>query len=161
VSWPSTGLPSVMRSRVAGRPCHGGAADLATRARLQDSVRALGEQADADRAELERRAIAHDPGCPPDILGLDAPAWRVEVHGPPATQHSNKSTILAVYNLKNLYLLTRPIWSKPCPKLCIETCQSIHPYSRPLSSDSSPIRVLTVEGNGGTTNLRELVAGPA
>jgi hypothetical protein len=41
--------------------------DLTTRGRLQDSVRALGEEADANRAELERRAMAHDdPGCPPD-----------------------------------------------------------------------------------------------
>jgi hypothetical protein len=32
-------------------------------------VRALGEEAEADRAGLERRAMAHDPGCPPDIFG--------------------------------------------------------------------------------------------
>jgi hypothetical protein len=50
------------------------AVDSATRARLRDAVRALGEQADADRAELERRAVAYDdPGCPPDLLGPDEP----------------------------------------------------------------------------------------
>ena len=50
------------------------AVDPTTRMRLQDSVRALGEEAEANRAELERRAIAHDdPGCPPDIFGQDKP----------------------------------------------------------------------------------------
>jgi hypothetical protein len=44
-----------------------GAVDPTTRARLHDSVRALGEEAEANRAELERRALAHDdPGCPPN-----------------------------------------------------------------------------------------------
>jgi len=33
-------------------------------------VRALGEEAEANRAELERRAMAHeDPGCPLDLFG--------------------------------------------------------------------------------------------
>jgi len=50
------------------------AADPATRGRLQDAVRALGVEAEADRAELERRALAHDdPGCPPDLLGPEEP----------------------------------------------------------------------------------------
>ncbi len=48
------------------------AVDPTTRGRLQDSVRALGEEADANRAELEQRALAHDdPGCPPDLFGPD------------------------------------------------------------------------------------------
>jgi hypothetical protein len=48
------------------------AADPASRGRLQDSVRALGEEVEANRAELERRVMAHDdPGCPPDIFGPD------------------------------------------------------------------------------------------
>jgi len=50
------------------------AADPTTRARLQDSVRALGEEAEDDRAELEQRALAYDdPGCPPDLFGPDEP----------------------------------------------------------------------------------------
>ena len=45
-----------------------------TRARLQDAVRALGEEAAADRVELEHRAVADDdPGCPPDLFGPDQP----------------------------------------------------------------------------------------
>jgi hypothetical protein len=41
------------------------AVDPATRGRLQDAVRSLGEEAEANRAELERRAIAYDdPGRP-------------------------------------------------------------------------------------------------
>jgi hypothetical protein len=44
------------------------------RARLEDAVRVLGEQAEANRAELEPRAIPHDdPGCPPHIFGPDEP----------------------------------------------------------------------------------------
>jgi hypothetical protein len=64
---PTAGPPDVVdrhrwRSGVAPR-----AVDPTIRGRLQDSVRALGEEADADRAELERRAVAYDdPGCPPD-----------------------------------------------------------------------------------------------
>jgi hypothetical protein len=35
-------------------------------------VRALGEEADANQAELERCAMAYDdPGCPPDIFEPD------------------------------------------------------------------------------------------
>jgi hypothetical protein len=50
------------------------AVDPATRARLQDSVRALGEETEADRAELEQRALAHDdPGCAPDLFGPNEP----------------------------------------------------------------------------------------
>jgi hypothetical protein len=50
------------------------AVDPTTRARLQDAVRALGEEADANRAELERRAMAYDdPGCPPDRFGSHEP----------------------------------------------------------------------------------------
>jgi hypothetical protein len=46
----------------------------ATRGRLQDAVRSLGEEAEANRAELERRAIAYDdPGCPPDSFGPNEP----------------------------------------------------------------------------------------
>ncbi len=46
------------------------AVDPATRGRLHDAVRALGEEAEANRAELEQRAVAHDdPGCPPDRFG--------------------------------------------------------------------------------------------
>ncbi len=51
------------------------AVDPATRGRLHDAVRALGEEVDADRAELEQRALAYDdpgcPGCPPDLFGPD------------------------------------------------------------------------------------------
>ncbi len=69
---PQAGPPDVVdrhrgRAGVTPRP-----ADPTTRARLQDSVRALGEEAEANRAELERRAMAHeDPGCPPDLFGPD------------------------------------------------------------------------------------------
>jgi hypothetical protein len=46
--------------------------DPTTRVRLQDLVRALGEETEADRAELEQRAMAYDdPGCPPDLFGPD------------------------------------------------------------------------------------------
>jgi hypothetical protein len=59
------------------------AVDPATRGRLHDSVRALGEEAEADRAdraELECRAMAYDdPGCPPDSFGPDEPG-RSERH---------------------------------------------------------------------------------
>jgi hypothetical protein len=69
---PTPGPPDVVdrhRWRAGVTPR---AADPATRARLQDAVRALGEEAEADRAELERRAMAHnDPGCPPDLFGPD------------------------------------------------------------------------------------------
>jgi hypothetical protein len=70
---PRAGPPDVVdRYRSRGGVAPPRSADPATRARLQDSVRALGEEADADRAELERRAMGHDdPGCPPDILGPD------------------------------------------------------------------------------------------
>src|SRR6266511_801950 len=57
------------------------AVDPTRRARLQDAVRALGEEAEADRAELERRALAHDdPGCPPDLFGPDEPATSERQH---------------------------------------------------------------------------------
>jgi hypothetical protein len=71
-SQPQAGPPDVVdrhRGRAGVAP---GAVDPTTRARLQDAVRALGEEAEADRAELERRAMAHDdPGCPPDLFGPD------------------------------------------------------------------------------------------
>jgi hypothetical protein len=42
--------------------------------RLQDAVCPLGEEAEANGAELERRAIAYDdPGCPPDSFGPNEP----------------------------------------------------------------------------------------
>jgi hypothetical protein len=48
------------------------AVDPTTRGRLHDALRALGEEANANRAELERQTMAHnDPGCPPDIFGPD------------------------------------------------------------------------------------------
>jgi hypothetical protein len=48
--------------------------DPSARGRLQDSVRALGEEAEAARRELEQRTMAYDdPGCPPDIFGPDEP----------------------------------------------------------------------------------------
>jgi hypothetical protein len=57
------------------------AVDPTTRGRLHDSARALGEEAEADRAELERRAMAHDdPGCPPDIFGPDKPGTSERHH---------------------------------------------------------------------------------
>ncbi len=57
------------------------AVDPTTRGRLQDAMRALGEEADADRAELERRALAHgDPGCPPDLFGPDKPGTAEHHH---------------------------------------------------------------------------------
>jgi hypothetical protein len=57
------------------------AVDPATRGRLQDAVRALGEEAEADRAELERRAVAYDdPGCPPDLFGPDEPGTSERHH---------------------------------------------------------------------------------
>jgi hypothetical protein len=57
------------------------AVDPATRARLQDAVRALDEEAEANRAELEARAMAHDdPGCPPDLFGPDEPGTPVRHH---------------------------------------------------------------------------------
>jgi hypothetical protein len=72
---PAAGPPDVVdrhRWRAAITPPR--VADPATRARLQDSVRALGEEAEANQAELERRALAHDdPGCPPDLFGPDEP----------------------------------------------------------------------------------------
>jgi hypothetical protein len=57
------------------------AVDPATRGRLQDSVRALGEEAEANRAELEQRALAYDdPGCPPDLFGPDQPSATERQH---------------------------------------------------------------------------------
>jgi hypothetical protein len=51
-----------------------GAVDPTSRQRLQDAVRALGEEAQANRAALEQRALVHkDAGCPPDIFGRDEP----------------------------------------------------------------------------------------
>lgn len=51
------------------------AVDPATWGRLQDAVRALGEEADANQAELEQRAAGYDdPGCPPDLFGPDEPS---------------------------------------------------------------------------------------
>jgi hypothetical protein len=57
------------------------AVDPAIRGRLQDSVRALGEEAEADRAGLEQRALAYDdPGCPPDLFGPDEPGTSERQH---------------------------------------------------------------------------------
>jgi hypothetical protein len=78
-SQPQAGPPDVVdryRWRAAVTPR---AADPATRTRLQDSVHALGEE--ADRAELERRAMAHDdPGGPPDLFGPDQPGTSQRHH---------------------------------------------------------------------------------
>ena len=69
------GPPGVVdrdRWRAGGTPPQ--AVDPATRGRLQDAVRALGEEADANQAELEQRAVAYDdPGCPPDLFEPDEP----------------------------------------------------------------------------------------
>jgi len=72
---PQAGPPDVVdRHRWRSGIAPPRAVDPTTRGRLEDAVRALGEEADADRAELERRAIAHDdPGCPPDLFGPDKP----------------------------------------------------------------------------------------
>jgi hypothetical protein len=74
-SQPQAGPPDVVdRHRWRSVVMPPQAVDPTTRARLQDSVRALGEEANADRAELERRAMAHDDsGCPPDIFGPNEP----------------------------------------------------------------------------------------
>jgi hypothetical protein len=57
------------------------AVDPATRGRLHDAVRALGEEAEADRTELERRAMAYDdPDCPPDSFGPDEPGTSERHH---------------------------------------------------------------------------------
>ncbi len=67
------------RWRVGGTPPR--AVDPTPRARLQDAVRALGEEAEANRAELERRAIAYnDPGCPPDSFGPNEPGTSERHH---------------------------------------------------------------------------------
>jgi len=57
------------------------AVDPTTRGRLQDSVRALGEEVEANQAELEQRALAYDdPGCPPDLFGPDEPGTSERHH---------------------------------------------------------------------------------
>jgi hypothetical protein len=65
---PTAGPPDVVdRHRWRSGVTPSWAVDPTTRGRLQDAVGALGEEADASRVELERRAMAHDdPGCPPD-----------------------------------------------------------------------------------------------
>jgi hypothetical protein len=79
---PTAGPPDVVdryRWRAGVTPPR--AVDPSTRGRLQDSVRALGEEADANRTELERRAMAHDdPGCPPGIFGPDKPGTSERHH---------------------------------------------------------------------------------
>jgi hypothetical protein len=72
---PNAGPPDVVgRRRWRSGVAPPRAVDPTTRGRLQESVRALGEEAEANRAELEPRATAHDdPGCPPDIFGPDEP----------------------------------------------------------------------------------------
>jgi hypothetical protein len=71
-SQPQAGPPDVVDRRRWRAGVTPRAADPATRGRLQDSVRALGEEAEADRAEPEQRALAYDdPGCPPDLFGPD------------------------------------------------------------------------------------------
>jgi hypothetical protein len=64
---PAAGPPDVVdRHRWRAGIAPPRAVDPTTRGRLHDSVRALGEEAEANRAELERRAMARDdPGCPP------------------------------------------------------------------------------------------------
>ncbi len=70
---PTAGPPDVVdryRWRAGVAPPR--SVDPATRGRLHDAVRALGEEADADRAELEQHAVAYDdPGCPPGLFGPD------------------------------------------------------------------------------------------
>ncbi len=57
------------------------AVDPTIRGRLQDSVRALGEEVEANQAELEQRALAYDdPGCPPDLFGPDEPGTSERHH---------------------------------------------------------------------------------
>jgi hypothetical protein len=57
------------------------AVDPTSRARLQDAVRALGEEAEANRAELERQALAHDDSsCPPDLFRPDEPGASARDH---------------------------------------------------------------------------------
>ena len=72
---PAAGPPDVVdRHRWRAGVAPPRAVDPATRTRLQDAVRALGEEAETDRAELEQRALAYDdPGCPPDLFGPDEP----------------------------------------------------------------------------------------
>ena len=76
------GPPDVVdrdRWRAGGTPPR--AVNPSTRARLQDAVRALGEEAKANRTELERRSMAHDdPGCPPDLFGPDEPGTSEQHH---------------------------------------------------------------------------------
>jgi hypothetical protein len=61
------------------------AVDPTTGGRLQDSVRALGEETEANRAELERRAMARDdPGCPPDL-------WESDEAGPSDRHNDNRA----------------------------------------------------------------------
>jgi hypothetical protein len=80
-SQPQAGPPDVVDRHGWRADIVPGAVDPTTRQRLQDSVRALGEEAEANRAELERRAIAHnDPGCPPDIFGPDKPGTSQRHH---------------------------------------------------------------------------------
>jgi hypothetical protein len=73
---PTAGPPDVVdRHRWRAGVAPPRAVDPTTRGRLQDAVRALGEEAEADRDELEQRALAYDdPGCPPDLLGPDKPS---------------------------------------------------------------------------------------
>jgi hypothetical protein len=72
---PTAGPPDVVdRQRWHTGATPPRAVDPATRGRLQDSLRALGEEAQANQAELEQRAMRYDDsGCPPDLFGRGEP----------------------------------------------------------------------------------------
>jgi hypothetical protein len=79
---PTAGPPDAVdrdRWRTGATPPR--AVDPITRGRLQDSVRALGEEAEANQAELEQRALVYDdPGCTPDLFGPDQPGATKRPH---------------------------------------------------------------------------------
>jgi hypothetical protein len=80
-SQPQAGPPDVVDRHGWRAGVTPGAVDPTTRVRLQGSMRALGEEAEGNRAELERRAMAYDdPGCPPDIFGPDEPGTSEQRH---------------------------------------------------------------------------------
>ena len=81
---PQAGPPDVVdRDRWRAGATRPRAVDPASRGRLHDAVRALGEEADANRAELAQRAVADDdPGCPPDRFGPDEPGTSERHHDP-------------------------------------------------------------------------------
>ncbi len=79
---PTAGPPDVVdRYRWLAGVTPPRAVEPAIRGRLQDSVRALGGEAEANQAELEERALAYDdPGCPPDLFGPDEPGTSERHH---------------------------------------------------------------------------------